>query len=241
MKKENDKPYMIFIKRFGERIIKIVCGFLFFGVIIAMNFAENFSHAVSGTNDEVVVVVDAGHGGNDPGKVSSSGIYEKDINLSIAIKVKKELEKKGMKVVLTRDQDTNLATPGATNKKTSDMKNRVELINGAKADCMISIHQNSYTDPGVKGAQVFYFGSSKQSKELAEALQANIVSYVDEDNTRSAKEGNDYYILRKSVCTGVIIECGFLSCPEETAKLIDDKYQDKLAVAIAKTIAEYYK
>ena len=240
MKKENYKPYMIFVRRLGERIIKVVCGFLFFGVIIAMNFAENFSQAVSG-DDEIIVVVDAGHGGNDPGKVSSMGVYEKDINLSIAIKLKNELEKMGIKVVLTRNHDTNLATLGATNKKSSDMKNRVELINSTKANCVISIHQNSYTDSGVKGAQVFYFGSSKESKELAELLQANIVSDVDENNTRSAKEGNDYYILRKSVCPGVIIECGFLSCPEETAKLVDEKYQEKLAVVIAKTIAEYYK
>ena len=127
------------------------------------------------------IIIDAGHGGFDGG-ASVGNTLEKDINLSIALKLKEVLEQKGVKVVLTRTDDACLSTPGATNKKTSDMNNRVEIINSANADCLISIHQNSYTDSSVKGAQVFYYGSSEESKKLAEELQSSLISNVDSDN-----------------------------------------------------------
>ncbi|MBQ8923837.1 MAG: N-acetylmuramoyl-L-alanine amidase [Lachnospiraceae bacterium] len=211
-------------------------------ILLALLFVNCFVYFSSAeeTKDELVIVVDAGHGGNDPGKVSSNGIMEKDVNLAIAIKLKTELESKGATVILTRDSDMSLAIDGATNKKISDLNQRMAIVNGENADLLISIHQNSYTDKNVKGAQAFY-GSSEESKAVAEEIQDCIRNYVDSDNTRKAKSGSDYYILRKSVCPSVIIECGFLSNPDETAKLIDDKYQQKLAESIAEAVDNVYK
>ncbi len=224
---------------FGKRGIKVLFGAVFLVILLAMNAVMGIAGVIK--KDEIIVVIDAGHGGNDPGKVSQSGILEKDVNLSIAFKVKESLEKEGIIVIMTRENDVNLATPGATNKKSSDMANRVELINGANPRCLISIHQNSYTDPDVRGAQVFYCGESEESKKIAEILQKNIVDMVDENNKRKTKEGNDYYILKKTVCPGVILECGFLSSPEETALLIEESYQEKIAEAIVSTIIQLYK
>lgn len=190
---------------------------------------------------EFIVVIDAGHGGNDPGKVSPDGILEKDVNLAIALKLKERLEEQGVKVILTRDSDYCLAAEGATNKKKSDMINRMEIVNTSGADLLISIHQNSYSDKKVKGSQTFYYGSSAESEKLAKEIQSCIREYVDNDNNRKAKAENDYYILRKSVCPAVIIECGFLSNPEETAMLVDESYQDKLAQAISKAVCEFHE
>ena len=155
-------------------------------------------------------------------------------------KLKDILEQKGVRVILTRTEDDSLTTPGATNKKSSDMNNRVEIINDANADCLISIHQNSYTDSSAKGAQVFYYGGSEESKKLAEELQKSLIENVDPDNHRQCKEGNDYFILRKTTCPGVIVECGFLSCPEEESKLTDEAYQQQIAEAIAKAVCDIY-
>ena len=185
-----------------------------------------------------VVVIDAGHGGNDPGKVGT-GCLEKDINLAIGLKLKENLEENNVMVIMTRIEDVNLATLGATNKKNSDMINRVDLINSSSADCLISIHQNSYSDSTVKGAQVFYYEASEEGKKMGEILQDKLVSCVDSDNHRKAKGGDNYYILGKSICPGVIVECGFLSCPEEEARLMDEDYQEKIAKALADGIMLY--
>ena len=224
---------------FGRKTLNIIVGFAIFFVLLILNGYIYFSGAQK-PSGELVVVIDAGHGGNDPGKVSSSGVDEKDVNLAIALKLREQLENRGVKVVMTRENDSSLANPEAINKKTSDLNNRVEIINASNANCLISIHQNSYPDKAVHGAQVFYHGTSEESRELATHIQKKIIADVDSSNKRKEKEGNDYFILRKSVCPGVIIECGFLSCPNETAKLIDDKYQDKLACAIADSVCEVY-
>ena len=226
-----------FFRKHKKQLIKVFA--IFFALIIAV-LIWNRTKAVEKTSEEIVVVVDAGHGGSDPGKVSGSGKKEKDLNLAIAMKLKAELEQRGIKVIMTRTDDTDLATRGAVNKKRSDMINRTEMINGSSAVCFISIHQNSFTSPDVKGAQVFYYGKSEDGKKLAKNLQAGLIEYVDKGNNRIAKEGNDYYILRKTSIPGVIVECGFLSCPEEEAKLSDEEYQKKIANAIALVIDEIY-
>lgn len=185
------------------------------------------------------VVIDPGHGGNDPGKVSSDGVLEKDVNLQISSCLKAELEARGYKTVMLRETDANLATEGATNKKNSDMKNRVAIINDSKADILVSIHQNSYSDPTVRGPQVFYDEESKEGEEFAKLLQEGL-NVINPENTRKCKSSEDYYILEKSVCTGVIVECGFMSCPEETALLTSQDYQQKIASAIADAIEKAY-
>lgn len=226
-----------FLREHKKQLLRVFA--IFFALIIAV-LIWNRTKAVEKTSEEIVVVVDAGHGGSDPGKVSSSGKKEKDLNLAIAMKLKAELEQRGIKVIMTRTDDAGLATQGAVNKKKSDMINRIEIINNSSAVCFISIHQNSYSSANVKGAQVFYYGKSEEGKKLAQNLQASLIENVDKSNNRMAKEGNDYYILRKTSIPGVIVECGFLSCPEEEAKLSDEDYQNKIANAIALVIDEIY-
>ncbi len=227
-----------FLRNNRKKILIVTAVFLLIGII---NYILLHTDAVGMSKREIIVVVDAGHGGNDPGKVGNTGVLEKDINLAIALKLKEALEEKGVTVVMIREEDTNLATSGARNKKSSDMSNRVEIINESKAVCFISIHQNSYPDSSVKGAQVFYYGDSEESRILAEKLQENLISMVDSDNHRKAKTGNDYYLLRKTVIPGVIVECGFLSCPEEESRLLDETYQQKLADCLAETICNIYQ
>ncbi len=193
----------------------------------------------NGQRQDIFVVVDPGHGGNDPGKVSWDGVFEKDINLQISILLEKELESRGIQVALLREEDKNLATQGATNKKVSDMKNRVRIINDYNPDVLVSIHQNSYSDSSVRGAQVFYHEMSEESKEFALILQDKLKA-INPEYGREAKEGNDYYILNRSICPGVIVECGFLSCPEETALLSSEEYQQKIASAISDAIEQCY-
>lgn len=227
-------------KIFGKRTIRFLLGIILMFLLVIINVCIYFSQALK-LPEQITVVVDAGHGGNDPGKIGVNGTLEKDINLSIALKLKAELEKKGIKVILTRDSDASLAIEGATNKKTSDMNKRMELINGSRADLLVSIHQNSFTDPSVKGAQTFYYKGSGESEEIAVTVQAELVKALDKNNKRKAKTGNDYFMLRKSTCPAIIVECGFLSNSDEEAKLITDEYQQAVAEAIAEGVYKSVK
>lgn len=195
--------------------------------------------SVSQTNKEKVVVIDAGHGGKDPGKVAVNDALEKDINLSIALKLKAALEKEGIKVVMTRDSDEGLYTESDSNKKRADMKNRCELINENNVVLTVSIHQNSYRTEGVKGAQVFYYSKSAEGKKLANLIQNQLIQDIDPSNGRKAKANDNYYILLHVDCPAVIVECGFLSNWDEAALLIDDDYQLKMADSISKSILKY--
>ena len=166
-----------------------------------------------------VVVLDSGHGGDDPGKIGANGVKEKDINLAIARLLKKKLEKQGILVVMTREGEDDLSDPGAVNAKVQDLQRRVQLIHKKKPDCVISIHQNSYPDAAVKGAQVFYYTDSKEGEKLALCMQAALVAGLDPANHRKAKGNKTYYMLKKTDAVLVICECGFLSNPEEEALL----------------------
>ena len=230
----NNEKYRCFGQKYPFRMF---VGILVFFLLMLVNCFEYFSDAEE-KDAEVIIVVDAGHGGNDPGKVSPDGKKEKDINLDISLKLKDELEKRGARVILTRDCDKCLADDDAVNKKKSDMINRMEAVNNSKAALLISIHQNSFADTKVKGAQVFYYGSSGESRRIAESIQRVIKKEVDADNNRVAKPDNNYYILRKSACPAVIVECGFLSNPEEAGKLTDEEYQQRIASAVAEAVMD---
>lgn len=190
---------------------------------------------------KICIVIDAGHGGNDPGKVGINGALEKDINLALALKLKDLLEQKNINVVLTRDSDAGLYSTDATNQKASDMQNRCKIITDAAPVFTISLHQNSYPSDDVKGAQVFYYGQSIKGEELANILQNSLISRVDSTNRRSAKANESYYLLKKTPTPTVIVECGFLSNPEEADLLLDTDYQNKLTRAIYMGILEYLK
>lgn len=185
------------------------------------------------------VVIDAGHGGADPGKVGINGALEKDINLEIARKLKVFLEQADIEVVLTRDSDMGLYDENASNKKVQDMKRRVEIIETSEPVMTVSIHQNSYHEEYVHGAQTFYYANSEQSKLLAEKIQMLLLEEIDGGNTRVAKSNDSYYLLKKTSTPIVIVECGFLSNNEEAEKLSSDYYQEKLAWAIHLAILQY--
>lgn len=185
------------------------------------------------------VVLDAGHGGIDPGKVGINGALEKDVNLEIALLVKQYLEADDIKVVMTRETDEGLYDANASNKKVQDMKRRVTIIDETAPDVTVSIHQNSYPEEYVHGAQVFYYNGSTEGQRLAETIQAQIVEKADKENKRQIKANDSYYLLKKTGVPIVIVECGFLSNSEEAEKLGNKEYQKKLAWAIHLGILQY--
>jgi len=188
---------------------------------------------------QTVVVLDAGHGGKDPGKVSAGGALEKDINLSIAMRLKTLLEQNEIVVVMTREEDKDLASESASNRKNEDLKARVNLIAETAPAVVVSIHQNSYPEEDVDGAQVFYVAGSETGKQLATIIQKNLKNEIKDDNHRVAKANKEYYLLKKTNCPAVIVECGFLSNPREAVLLASEEYQEKLAFAIHLGIIEY--
>lgn len=188
---------------------------------------------------KICIVIDAGHGGMDPGKIGSGSTKEKDINLTLALQLQKLLEQKHIEVVMTRDSDVGLYTEDCSNKKAADMQNRCQIITEANPIFTVSIHQNSYTTPDIKGAQVFYYGQSAAGEKLAKILQKSLISRVDPENKREAKANESYYLLKKTPTPTVIVECGFLSNPEEEKLLLDANYQSKLVRAIYMGIVEY--
>lgn len=188
----------------------------------------------------LTVMIDSGHGGYDPGKISCiQGVLEKDINLAIAMKLKTELESQGFCVCMTRDKDIALCEEGSAHKKRDDMAKRITMINESGACFCISIHQNSFTQESQKGAQVFYYAGSEQGKCLAEHLQKSIKEALNDGNRREAKENSNYYLLMHTECPTVIVECGFLSNAEETRLLMDEAYQQKIVEAIREGILDY--
>ena len=193
----------------------------------------------SGSVEKKVILIDAGHGGDDPGKIGINQAKEKDINLAIAKKLKVCLEKAGFEVVMTREADESVKGPEQGNKKSTDMRNRCAKIRETKPAMAVSIHQNSYTSPEIQGAQVFYYGQSENGKKLAEILQTALIEQVDPDNHRAAKANESYYLLKKTPTPTVIVECGFLSNQSEADLLLTEDYQSKLAHAIYLGILSY--
>jgi len=216
-------------------------GILFLAVVFCMwkKGVEEFptlNHTATGTKE--VIVVDAGHGGFDPGKVGVANTLEKDINLEIAKKVEKILADSGYTVYMTRTEDVALCQGNESSKKMTDMKNRVQLIEGKKPAFTVSIHQNSYS-AGTKGAQVFYYSQSEEGKKLAGLVQQSIKEVVGDENHRVEKGNDSYYMLRKVTAPLIIVECGFLSNPDEEALLNDEKYQQKMALGICEGVENF--
>lgn len=181
---------------------------------------------------KVTIVIDAGHGGRDPGKVGINKALEKDINLDIALRLKNLLEQNDINVIMTREEDEGLYSESDSNKKRADLNKRIRIINSSSAVFAVSIHQNSFSDESIKGAQVFYHASSEQGKELAMILQEQLKSTIKDNNHRKAKSNTSYYMLKYTTCPLVIVECGYLSNWTEAKLLLDDEYKEKMAWAI---------
>ena len=219
---------------------------LFFEIVVLsvtlaliINVVGSFAIQVSSRTPyyaEQVIVIDAGHGDFDPGKVASDGTREKDINLSIALKLYDIFTANGYTAVLTRSDDTTLADKSATSvstKKKTDTHNRVKYADSFTDSVLISIHQNSYTESSSHGTQLFYGTKNDESKLLAEAIMGSVVDKIQPENTRPLKEGtSSIYILVNTKAPTVLVECGFMTNSEELKKLKDEEYQRRMAFSI---------
>lgn len=185
------------------------------------------------------IVLDPGHGGFDPGKVGINNEPEKEINLKVAKLVRDFLEASGVKVVMTREEDEALCEDGQDSMKVRDLKRRIAIIEEAEPCAAVSIHQNSYPQESVHGAQVFYYVTSVEGKKLAENLQGRLSRELDPENNRQVKENSSYYLLKKTGVPLVIVECGFLSNWEEAEKLCTAEYQEEVAWAVYLGIMDY--
>ena len=224
------------------QIIAVITAFLIIlSVMLYFTFMANSSADVAMAKPvfQQTVIIDAGHGGIDPGKIGINGTPEKDLNLSIARKVKAYLTAEDITVVMTRDTEDGLYDVNATNKKVQDMKRRIALIEETAPALTVSIHQNSYPEEYVHGAQVFYYSDSREGQLLAEKIQTRLISGVDPENKRQIKENSSYYLLKKTKTPIVIVECGFLSNRAEAQKLCSEEYQDEIAWEICTGILQY--
>lgn len=185
------------------------------------------------------VVIDAGHGGSDPGKVGINGSLEKDVNLEIAKMVEKFLVQQDVRVIMTRTTQEGLYDKDTSNKKVDDMKKRIAVIEQSSPDMVVSIHQNSYHEESVCGPQVFYYTTSTEGRALGELLQEQIIRTLQPEKERAAKGNDSYYLLKKTKEPIVIVECGFLSNREEAEKLCSPAYQEKVAWAVQLGILRY--
>lgn len=217
-------------------LLLLVCAFF---AAAGSGAGERWAAVFSEDAKKTVIVLDAGHGGVDPGKVGTAGTLEKDINLAVAAELKVLLEDSGMTVIMTRETDDGLYAADSSDKKREDMKNRVKVIAEAEPALAVSIHQNSFTSADCKGAQVFYYKDSETGRVLAETLQDSFLEVLSDGNTRQAKPNGEYYLLRKAPCTIVIAECGFLSNPEEETLLTTAEYRKKVAEALHRGILQY--
>ncbi len=193
-------------------------------------------------NSRVIVIIDAGHGGEDGGAVSADGLKESDVNLSIALRLDQLLGLCGIPSKLTRDSDS-IAYPDSAattrQRKRADQEYRATLIRGTERAVLLSIHQNKYIAPGPKGAQVFYNRISG-SKEFAVVMQ-DMLSVLCGDHRKAAPVSDEIYLLRQAACPSILVECGFLSNPEELAMLKTDAYRTKLALVLAAGCFRQYR
>lgn len=196
---------------------------------------ENSVTAMMPTNNKTIII-DAGHGGWDPGKIGNTGDNEKVINLNITLKLQQYLEQSGANVVVTRNIDEALGK-----KKKEDMNERKKIAEENEGDILVSIHQNSFPSQRAKGAQVFYYEGSENSEKLAQCVQNSFKENVDNENIREAKPNTSYYILKKISIPAIIVECGFLSNADEEKKLNTEEYQEKIAWAIYSGIINYFE
>lgn len=220
----------------GKLLIKTLCVLL----IIASAFLL-YDMVIKSTEvihkSRFTIVLDAGHGGVDGGAVGVNGTVEKTINLEYVKLMKEKLDARGFRVYLIRTNNDGLYSIFDKNKKSSDMKKRIALIKKYNPNLVLSVHMNSYKDSSVKGVFTYYRKGDEQGKECANLIQKTIKKYCDVKQ-EYAKVG-DYYILNESYYTSVLIECGFLSNPQEEKLLNDDVYKNKITDAICDAVLLY--
>ena len=206
---------------------------------------RNLHHRVSAETAvariKPAVIIDAGHGGADGGAVGINGEIEKDINLAIALKLRRLFNISDFQVILTRDTDILLNTDGVKKRKASDLANRVKVANNNPHAIFVSIHMNQFPGEKYSGLQVFFSADNLDSANLADLIRTNNREYLQPNNNREIKKGRDMFVLENIKNIGVLIECGFLSNREEAALLATDDYQNKLAKIIFASVVEFEK
>ena len=191
---------------------------------------------------ERIIILDPGHGGEDCGAIGVSGIYEKDLNLQMARCVGELLEKEGYLVVYTRQEDKLLYGEDENIKgirKISDLKNRCKIAEAYPDAIFVSLHMNSFGNSKYSGLQVYYSENDGRSTVLAESVQNKVRDLIQPDNNRKTKKGDGIYVLENISTPAILIECGFLSNPEECEKLSEKEYQNRLSFSIVCGIIEY--
>lgn len=215
-----------------------VCAAAILGAMLLSRAGSAVAVFSSETSTAPIVVIDAGHGGEDGGAISVTGARESMLNLEISQRLNDLLHFLGVHTQMIRTEDISVYTEGDTiaQKKVSDIHNRVKAVEQTPNALLVSIHQNQFSESQYRGAQVFY---AQGSQELAELLQSDLAAQVDPRNHRQCKQAQGIYLLEHISCPAVLIECGFLSNPAEEALLRDALYQKKLASVIACTLASY--
>ena len=216
----------------------IVCAFLLvteLGSRVVSVMAEN-----SVIRKQRCIVIDPGHGGEDGGAVSLSNLPESGYNLSIALRLKDLLHLLGYQTKMTRTEDVSVYTKGETisQRKASDLQERVRIVNETDGAVLLSIHQNHFPDPIFHGAQVFY-AETTGSKALAEQIQNLFIATINPGSRRQIKKAEKIYLMNRLYCPAVLIECGFLSNPQEEYKLRDPEYQKKLVSVIGVAVTHF--
>lgn len=232
---------MVFIIRKKAILIALSAVFVLSGMNIY--FSREAKETSTLPVSSKVVLLDAGHGGEDGGAIGGAGTVEKDINLAVMLKLQSLLEQNGCTVLTTRTQDISLHNAGdekSGNRKMSDLNSRKAMPEEFGADVFVSIHMNTFPDGQYCGAQVFY-AESEGSKELAECIQGELKAQVDTSNQREVKDAaGNIYILSEAKIPSVVAECGFLSNSKEEELLKTEEYQQKLAFAIYCGIIKYF-
>ncbi|MDR3601547.1 MAG: N-acetylmuramoyl-L-alanine amidase [Desulfosporosinus sp.] len=230
------RPIIVLVRK--TRIFEIAIGLL---ILLIGVGALRFNSVFSSDLKNKVIVIDPGHGGTDPG-AKNSGLKEKDLNLDISLRLRKVLEAKGCKVILTREVDKDFFLPGFVQgrmAKRAELNQRISLASDNNADLFISVHANSFPQQNTYGMETYYPLKSMTGKALAELIQEQLTR-LQSDNKRKAKAG-DYYLINQTKMPAVIVEVGFISNPRERKLLLSNNYRDLIAEAIGAGIDQYFK
>lgn len=235
---------MIYLKKLIYVVLPLIISVITFICTLTLRNPISAVKSTKQNANQPIVIIDAGHGGFDGGAVSDDGTVEKDINLSIALYLQEYLAIFNIKTIMIRETDCSVEDNGLNTirqKKTSDLHNRMKIMEETDNAIFVSIHQNKFPDGKYSGTQVFYSPKTKdESQVLAQTIQDYIVNTLQKDNKRQIKEcGTSVFLMYNAVKPAVLVECGFLSNYEETQRLKSSEYQKKIAFCIAMGIQNY--
>ena len=224
-----------------KHLKKVIPYFIIMIIVAGLVFVsfDSGSDSIQSSNEKTpVIIIDAGHGGVDGGAVSADGTMEKELNLDIALRMNVYLQNLGYKTILTRSEDISIHDDSAgtiRQKKVSDLHNRLDIINSTPDSIFVSVHQNYYTQSKYSGTQVFYSVNNPDSEKLAGSIQNSVVTLLQPDNNRQIKpSGTSIFLLHNATVPSVLVECGFLSNPQETERLKNEDYRRQMALAVCK-------